>query len=179
MPKGIKRYGLLGALLCLVACENTLKYNAGATHLEEMSNWHITMGAYHHNGKLTKTNEQTWVFKSHDAETKHIRDHIVFDSTLNMTIIRLNGKSLAYSISEWSDADELSSHKTYKEVTINQLRYTMLICSDWRLQAFSEEQHCTGEVPHTNHKVSNIWGAPSAITIWLPYLKQTLILKKR
>jgi len=160
-------------------CQSVLKYNPPFKYKEASSHWQITMGAYQRDGILTKNKAQNWVFLSHDEDGNNIRDHIVFDDTLNITIIRLNAKSLAYSISKWSGLEVLPSDSTYKKVTINELRYTMLTCSDWVLQAFSEEQHCMGDIAHTNHMVNNIWGEPLKIAIWLPYLKQTLILKQQ
>lgn len=162
-------------LLCH-GCVNVLDEHPSRISTEP-SLWGLSVGSYYSQGTLTQISDNQWEYRALELSGGLPHDRVIIDGSLGLKISRLNAKPLDYEISNQVKSAVAERMKNIqKKVTYNQLRYTVITCSDWRLHAFSFEQYCIGEMPHTNHKVLNIIEEPLEFVVWLPYLKQTMTL---
>jgi hypothetical protein len=140
--------------------------------------WQLEIGGYKTQGEIKWTALDRWHFYSYAPNSFAVYDSIYFSQSGITEIEMIAGKKLAYHFSDKliSVSNSLITAKVVKSLLINDANYAHYECSVWQMQVFKFVQVCDGPLAHKNEMVKSWNGQPLELTIWVPYLEQTLSL---
>tara|TARA_R110001592_G_C13191467_1_gene752767 strand:- start:16249 stop:16824 length:576 start_codon:yes stop_codon:yes gene_type:complete len=140
--------------------------------------WQLEIGGYKIQGEIKSTAPNRWHFYSYTPNSFAMNNSIYFNQSGITEIEMIADKKLAYYFSDKliSEKNSLITEKILKSLFINDANYAHYECSVWQMQVFKFVQVCDGPLAHKNEMVKSWNGQPVELTIWLPYLEQTLSL---